>query len=121
MDCEKYPQAAEFVWEKWGVKPKESQVFKRKVRTTGKLAEGWLCKVTRRPEQGSMNPTDYWYENDANVRKYFEAMFGQRIGSRLLSDRLRDDVKQLFIEGNFSEKTQALTVLSGLHQFFGEG
>lgn len=119
--AKKYPQAAEFVWEKWGVKPKESQIFKRKVRTTGKLAEGCLRKVTHQPERVSMNPTDYWYKNDANVRKYFEAMFGQRIGSRLLSDRLRDDVKQLFIEGNFSEKTQALTVLSGLHLFFGEG
>lgn len=68
-----------------------------------------------------MNPTDYWYKNDADVRKYFEAMFGQRIGSRWLSDRLRSDVKRLFTEGDFSEKTQALTVLSALYLFFGEG
>lgn len=119
--AKKYPKAAEFVWEKWGVKPKESQIFKRKIKTTGKLAEGYLRSVTRQPGQASMNPTDYWYKNDADVRKYFEAMFAQRIGSRLLPDQLRDDVRRLFTEGEFWEKTQALTVLSALHLYFGEG
>lgn len=118
--AKKYPKAAEFVWEKWGVKPKESEIWKRKVRTMGKLTEEYLRRVIRRPGQASMNPTDYWYKNDANVRKYFEAMYGQRIDNRLLSERLRGDIRRLFTEGDFSEKSQALTVLSALHLFFGE-
>lgn len=118
--AKKYPKAAEFVWEKWGVQPKESEIWKRKVRTTGKLTEEYLRRVIRRPGQASMNPTDYWYKNDANVRKYFEAMYGQRIDNRLLPERLRGDIKRLFTEGDFSEKSQALTVLSALYLFFGE-
>lgn len=117
---EKYPEAADFVWEKWGVKPKESEIFKRKVRTTGRLAGGYLQKLLGIPAQNSMNPMDYWYQNDKDIRKYLETMYEERIGSSLLPEDVRSDLKMLFAEGNFSEKSQVLTVLSAVTLFLGE-
>lgn len=117
---EKYPGAAAFVWEKWGVRPKESEIFRRKAKTAGKLAAGYARGVLRRPDRNSMNPMDYWYQNDTSVRKFFESMFEERIGSSILPEELRADMKRLFAEGSFSEKEQALTVLSAIHVFFEE-
>jgi len=116
----KYPETAEFVWEKWGVRPKESEIFRRKVKTTGKLAGGYLRRALHKPDPNSMNPMDYWYQNDADVRKFVETMFEERIGSTVLPQELRLDMKRLFAEGNFLEKGQVLTVLSALHLWFEE-
>ena len=67
-----------------------------------------------------MNPVDYWYECDKDVRNYIETMFEERIGSSILQEDLRSDMRLLFTEGSFSEKEQALTVLSAIHLFFEE-
>ncbi len=114
----KYPEAAEFVWEKWGVRPKESEIFRRKVKTTGKLAGGYARKALHRPDPNSMNPMDYWYENDSDVRKNLETMYRERIDSTVLPKELRADMKRLFAEGNFTEKSQVLTILSAIYLFF---
>lgn len=114
----KYPEAAEFVWEKWGVCPKESEIPRRKIRTTGKLAGEYARKLLHRPDSNSMNPMDYWYENDSDVRKYLETMYRERIDSTVLPKELRADMKRLFAEGNFTEKSQVLTVLSAIYLFF---
>lgn len=114
----KYPAAADFVWEKWGVRPKESDIFKRKVKTAGKLAKGYLQKVTHRSDRDSMNPMDYWYKNDNDVRQFLETMYRERMESVVLSVELRSDMERLFAEGNFTEKSQVLTVLSAVYLFF---
>ena len=64
-----------------------------------------------------MNPMDYWYQNDVEVRKYIKTVYEERIESSLLPDDLRHDMKRLFEEGNFIEKTQVLTVLCAMHLF----
>lgn len=115
--ADKYPEAADFIWEKWGVKPRESEIFKRKIKTTGKLAAGYLQKVSHKPSRSSMNPMDYWYQNDMDVRKYVETMYKERIADDSLPEDLRHDMKLLFTAGNFTEKTQVLTVLSAMYLF----
>ncbi|MCI8522567.1 MAG: hypothetical protein HFI62_05115 [Lachnospiraceae bacterium] len=115
--ADRYPAAADFIWEKWGVKPRESEIFKRKIKTTGKLAAGYLQKVSHKPSRSSMNPMDYWYQNDMDVRKYVETMYKERIADDSLPEDLRHDMKLLFTAGNFTEKTQVLTVLSAMYLF----
>ena len=115
--ADKYPGAADFVWEKWGVRPRESEIFRRKIKTTGKLVSEYLRGVMHIPGRNSMNPMDYWYRNDIEVRKYIGHMYQERMEHPLLPDELRRDMRCLFTEGNFAEKTQVLTVLSALHLF----
>ncbi len=99
------------------MKPRESEIFKRKIKTTGKLAAGYLQKVSHKPSRSSMNPMDYWYQNDMDVRKYVETMYKERIADDSLPEDLRHDMKLLFTAGNFTEKTQVLTVLSAMYLF----
>ena len=115
--ADKYPGAADFVWEKWGVRPRESEIFRRKIKTTGKLASEYVQKISHKPGRSSMNPMDYWYQNDVEVRKYIKTVYEECIESSLLPDDLRHDMKRLFEEGNFIEKTQVLTVLCAMHLF----
>lgn len=115
----RYPVAAEFGWEKWGgVKPKKSHIFLRKVKTTQRLAQGYLCSMLHRASRDSMNPLDYWYENDADVRQYFEKMYHERMESKHLPPELINDMKTMYQGGNFTEKQQVLTVLGAIHLYF---
>ncbi len=119
---EKYPGAAAFGWEKWGgVKPKRSHIFFRKVKTTQRLVAGYFSRLLHRPDPDSMNPMDYWYERDEKVRTYLDGMYEKRIGSAVLPRELADDMRRLYEEGNFVEKSLVLTVLSAVYLYFENG
>lgn len=120
--AERYPGAAEFGWEKWGgVKPKKSHIFFRKVKTTQRLLAGYCRRLLHRPDPDSMNPMDYWYGRDEKVRTYLNGMFEKRIESAVLPRELADDMRRLYEEGNFIEKSLVLTVLSAAYQYFESG
>lgn len=117
--AEKYPNAAEYGWEKWGgVKPKQSHLFFRKVRTTQRLAYIWYCKMRKTANRDNMNPEDYWFQNNAEIQNYIQDMYEKRIGNAILSDELRQDLSKLFLQGDITDKSLALTVLSAAHLFF---
>ena len=115
----KYPDAARFGWEKWGgVKPKKSHIFIRKVKTTQRLLYGYLCGLFHVANPQSMNPMDYWYNNDKQIRIYLNEMYEARIGNDVLPGELADDMKSLYETGNFIDKSLVLTVLSAVHLYF---
>ena len=115
----KYPEAAEFGWEKWGgVKPKASHIFLRKVKTTQRLLYDYLCKLFHVANPQSMNPMDYWYNNSEQIRTYLNEMYENRIGSKVLPLDMADDMRMLFETGNFIDKSLVLTVLSAVHLYF---
>ncbi len=68
-----------------------------------------------------MNPMDYWYERDEKVRTYLDGMYEKRIGSAVLPRELADDMRRLYEEGNFVEKSLVLTVLSAVYLYFEDG
>ena len=117
--AEKYPGAAEFGWEKWGgIKPKKNHIFLRKVKTTQRLLYGYLCRLFHAANPDSMNPMDFWYSHDEQVRIYLDSMFKQRIDSAVLTKELADDMRDLYLNGSFIEKSLVLTVLSAVHLYF---
>lgn len=117
--AEKYPGAAEFGWEKWGgVKPKESHIIFRKAKTTQRLMLGYLCKLFHVANQDSMNPMDYWYDHNEQVRVYLDQMFSQRIDHEVLPKELAKDMRDLYQNGNVIEKSLVLTVLSAAYLYF---
>lgn len=120
--AEKYPGAAEFGWEKWGgVKPKQSHILLRKIKTTQRLLAGYCRKLFHRPDPDSMNPMDYWYGREEKVRTYLDSMYEERIESAVLPGEIADDMRRLYKEGNFMEKSLVLTVLSAVHLYFENG
>jgi asparagine synthase (glutamine-hydrolysing) len=115
----KYPDAAKFGWEKWGgIKPKQSHIFFRKVKTTQRLLYGYLCRFFHVSNPQSMNPMDYWYEKNPEIRLYLDEMFQARIECTVFDEGLREDMKTMYHDGNFTEKCLVLTVLSATHLYF---
>lgn len=117
---EKYPQAAEFGWEKWGgVKPKESHIPLRKVKTAQRLLWERLCAVLPINNQDSMNPVEYWYAKDQGVQECFARYAEETIGNPALGEELRKDIRLLLAEGGVEEKSLAITVLAMVKKYFG--
>ncbi|MCI9336278.1 MAG: hypothetical protein HFH93_01865 [Lachnospiraceae bacterium] len=111
----KYPDAAEYGWEKWkGLKPKVKNIDK---------ADSWINKYREANEHRvntlkqsplHMNPTDYWYDHNVGTREWAYRYFNDRISlvRDYCSAKLADDIECVFLTGKSLEKTQALTVLA---------
>jgi hypothetical protein len=65
-----------------------------------------------------MNPMDYWYEKNPEIRLYLDEMFQARIECTVFDEGLREDMKTMYHDGNFTEKCLVLTVLSATHLYF---
>lgn len=118
---EKYPQAAAFGWEKWGgVKPRESHIPLRRIKTVQRLLWQKVCAAAHINNQDSMNPIDYWYQRDKDIQKRFASYMKNVIGNPVLGEDLRKDIRLLFTEGSVQEKCLAVTVLAMVKKYFGE-
>ena len=117
---EKYPDAANFGWEKWGgIQPKESHIFFRRVKTAQRLLWQAGCKILKRTNKDSMNPIDYWYWQDEGIQQYYQTYYKKHINSDVLSEAIKGDISEMFNQRNVTEKSMALTVLAAAAQYFG--
>ena len=57
-----------------------------------------------------MHPMDYWYQNNKNLRDFYEEKYNENI-NLLTEESLRKDCEFLFREGNTLEKDQVVTLL----------
>ncbi len=117
---QKYPEAAEYGWEKWGgVKPKKTEIPRRKVITAWRLlkwrAEGILGKS---PKDINMNPVDYWYGQNPTLQSFFETYFYENIENPVIENEIKKAIEELFHQGNVWEKGMALTVLGLVKLYF---
>ena len=109
---EKYPESANFGWEKWGgIKPKVSHIWLRKINTSYRLFSRFLDKITGKENRDSMNPVDYWYGEDENIQKFFREYYEQNIKLDI-NEHIKNDISKMFFKGNVIEKSMALTVLA---------
>lgn len=114
---QKYPGATQFGWEKWGgVKPREDQIFLRKVKTTGKLLRQKSRRALKLPDRDNMNPLDFWYQKKPKIQEYYREYF-DRNRSGIVGD-MGKDISLMFEEGNVTEKSMALTVLGAVKLYF---
>lgn len=116
---EKYPEAAHYGWEKWGgVKPMESHIFLRKLKTTQRLLWQMLCNILGIKNRDSMNPLDAWYLEDKEVQRYCESYYEEHIGHEIFREPIRNDITVMFGQGSAAEKSMALTVLAAAELYF---
>jgi len=109
----KYPEASEFGWEKWfGIKPKLSNLWpKRVVNTINKYLSKADRKIGYHSKRG-MNPLDYWLDHDIDMQRWIQDYFEEnRMWLEKVPD-MKDDIRKVFEQGDASEKTQAITVLT---------
>lgn len=67
--------------------------------------------------KNTMNPFDYWYHTDENIRSFVDRYFADNI-ERCREDEIYEDLKKLFAKGNVTEKLQVLTVLAVKKNYF---
>lgn len=116
---EKYPGATRFGWEKWGgVRPLESHIFFRKIRTTERLLMAAAKRMLKMPDKDNMNPIDAWYDADIGIQQFFQSYYEREIKNEVFNNWLRDDLTEMFLKGNVTDKTMALTVLAAAKQYF---
>ncbi len=117
----KYPGASKYKWEKIDGKITERMLHIMGHATTLKtIPRKAFNKIFHRSPLNSkrhMNPFDYWYCNNSDLRKFFVDTFSESIP--LLEDKmLKNDCEVLFKEGNIIEKTQVLTLLEAYRYYF---
>ena len=133
---QKYPGAAEYIWEKNRSKihafvnkePKRINVFGHKIPAVNdKQFLIWLKAAIRRrvrsrkkyikqqnvqtSSKESMNPIDYWYNESRDFRRFIDE-YGLRWMPLLSDDGLSMDVELIFNKPSVIDKLQVLSLLS---------
>ena len=58
-----------------------------------------------------MNPFEYWYKKNDDLRKFTKKFFNENISVLDPHQELKNDCEILFNNGNFIEKSMVLTLL----------
>lgn len=115
-------EAAKYKWEK----------IKAKITTPKIKLFGRIVPVNRLPNlvirvllkrnplktKFHMNPLDYWYETSHELRNFLDEHFEKLINYFEEDKELRQDLINLYRNGNTIEKTQALTFLEAYRRYF---
>src|SRR5690606_9969507 len=113
----KYPRAADYVWETTKKKITNKEIligYKGKKIPLSKVIPMVLQKMSIKKSSSQtkyhMNPLDYWYSSNEEIRLFQNRYFHDNI--RLVTDdKLREDCIKLYNEGGAIEKNQILSLL----------
>ena len=100
---QKYPQAAQFKWEKTGgrITEQHSRTVLRKLVKRGPKSLLRLIGIDIKSTE-SMNPIDYWISKDANLQRYLDMRKRDLLQEekKYYSPTLTEDLSRLYDEGN---------------------
>ncbi len=111
-----FPEAAAYPWQRWRLNPTLANMERLKTPAfrfvhRGRKAIGYAVDgILGRPSAHDMNPFNYWYKNNSELRAEFErrrASMGDALSGH---GSLAEDCVRLFDEGGELEKTQAITL-----------
>lgn len=124
----KYPEAAKFIWGKINNtitdnaflltlrKLKKQLIFKPVksiLKRLGKRRTGTFSRF-------HMNPLDYWYANNPDIKNFMDDYFENHIDQFDFNNKLKTDLMIMYKKGKCVEKTQALTLLAFYKLYFKE-
>lgn len=120
----KYPKASQYEWEKINGKITENEskiyiknIFRHYMR---KYLNRFLysLSITKTPyDSKNMNPFDYWYYTNINMKTFMDSYFKSNINLLNINTELRNDATYLYNYGNTVEKTQVLTLLAFVKKY----
>lgn len=115
---EKFPIEASFPIN--GVKINEFKfnIFGKK--KTFKEIFDYIKRKLVKVERKGMNPLNYWYENNIELRKFINNYYEDNIFRLNNYPEIQEDVNKLFKSEKIIEKIQVLSLLSALKLYFGE-
>lgn len=119
---QKYPEAANYIWEKTGEKISTPSFYvKNKEVTLHKLITKLLLKSGLKKSgynsRNNMNPIEYWMHTNVELKLYLDNYFSSHI-NLVQNIQLKQDCIAHYNTGNGVEKMQVLSLLSALKLFF---
>lgn len=119
----KYPDAAKFKWESIN-----ARITDRTLKINGKdipiqkvpefILKGIFYNIGKplhANSKNNMNPFNYWYNNNEELRKFLQVYFDNHI-DLVMNKELKDDCISLYAGNSFTEIAQVLTLLSAIKQ-----
>jgi asparagine synthase (glutamine-hydrolysing) len=105
------PEAAEYPWERTGVKINDGFL-----KRLGYRIYRFIFKkhFRNKMHKDAMNPEEYWYNTNPSLKDAINSYYTKNIGILSKHPSLMKDAQRLFIEGNVREKTQVLTLLAAM-------
>src|SRR5690606_22541303 len=120
----KYPKAADYVWESTKKKINKKEIligYKGKKIPASRVVLLIFQKIGTKKSslhtRNHMNPLDYWYSSNEDIRLFQDKYFKENINF-VVNDKLREDCHKLYKEGGAIEKNQILSLLSANQMFF---
>jgi len=105
------PEFAKYKWEHYRIPPKYPLYL---LRGYCAMMSFYTKFISRFSPCYSMNPFEYWYKRNSILRKSLTLAFTDNIDALKNCNKLRNDCEYLFKEGDFPEKTTAITLLRAL-------
>ncbi|MGC4128189.1 MAG: asparagine synthase-related protein [Bergeyella sp.] len=75
-------------------------------------------KILNTPQKTSMYPYQFYFDNEPEIRKYYQQYFDENIHRIESYPELYEDVFHLFSSGRFHHKSQAVNILSIFKLYF---
>jgi asparagine synthase (glutamine-hydrolysing) len=117
----KYPRAAEYVYEPTKQKLSRKTIYIRvgnKRIPINQIHSSILRKLGLKPKpletRFNMNPLDYWYATNRDLKNFSDHYFGENIRRIDSYSELGDICRKLYNTGTVMEKSQVLTLLSAV-------
>lgn len=112
----KHPNAANYIWETTGRKIKYShiKIFGKKITKQKILKKLGIRFINSR----SMNPFDYWYNTNNELRDFMIKYYNKNISLLDLYPDLKNDCNNLWSNYNMVEKCQVMTLLAFMKIYF---
>ncbi|MEA4936263.1 hypothetical protein SDC9_90343 [bioreactor metagenome] len=111
----RHPEYTRFVWESIGGKPNNNNLIRIIYRLKRAIMKRLPIKNMWR---NNMTPEQFWYDENPMIKQYLDNYFSLHISDIAFEPKLINDMTQLYYDGNITEKTQVLTLLSAYKLLF---
>ena len=115
----RHPDVARYIWENRICKLTDSKM-QAILRKSFYRAKNQFTKIFDNSKwvPMNMNPFDFWYETKPTLKNYIDSYFHDHIDLLDIDAELKKDTIDLFENGTFGEKTQAITLIESIKRFF---
>jgi len=115
---QKCPLVAKYRWEKTGKKITAGEAYLKIIKFSNKVKRKILRDFLKVTLRKSMNPFQYWYETNKNLKIYMDDYFQQNLFRLDPYPEFQRDAEHLYHSGTSTEKTQVMTLLEALKLYF---
>ena len=113
-----YPKEAQYPINGRKINERKIKIL-NKEKTVKEILQYVLKKLKLSSERKGMNPLEYWYKNNLDLKLYFENYYKENIVRIKNNLELKEDIELLY-KGNMLEKIQVLSLLAAIKLYFDE-